>query len=147
MRLWAPEILSNETPRRGAGVVERGGLENRCGCKPTQGSNPCLSAIKYLKTMIYYIFFYLPIYLNIKNKSSCWTPILLDFLGSSGVQGSMECPHPSAKCILFIATPQIPFCKPSCIRMSQARKIVWRVLPVPYLKEIDARHFSWPFPP
>ena len=32
-------------PRRGAGVVERGGLENRCGCKPTQGSNPCLSAI------------------------------------------------------------------------------------------------------
>ena len=31
-------------PRRGAGVVERGGLENRCGCKPTQGSNPCLSA-------------------------------------------------------------------------------------------------------
>ena len=32
-------------PRRGAGAVERGGLENRCGCKPTQGSNPCLSAI------------------------------------------------------------------------------------------------------
>ena len=32
------------SPRRGAGVVERGGLENRCGCKPTQGSNPCLSA-------------------------------------------------------------------------------------------------------
>ena len=30
--------------RRGAGAVERGGLENRCGCKPTQGSNPCLSA-------------------------------------------------------------------------------------------------------
>ncbi len=30
--------------RRDAGVVERGGLENRCGCKPTQGSNPCLSA-------------------------------------------------------------------------------------------------------
>ncbi len=25
-------------------MVERGGLENRCGCKPTQGSNPCLSA-------------------------------------------------------------------------------------------------------
>jgi hypothetical protein len=30
--------------RRGAGVVERGGLENRCGRKSTQGSNPCLSA-------------------------------------------------------------------------------------------------------
>ena len=28
-------------------MVERGGLENRCGCKPTQGSNPCLSAIKF----------------------------------------------------------------------------------------------------
>ena len=31
--------------RRGAGVVERGGLENRCGCKLTEGSNPSLSAI------------------------------------------------------------------------------------------------------
>ena len=30
--------------RRDAGVVERGGLENRCGGDPTQGSNPCLSA-------------------------------------------------------------------------------------------------------
>ncbi len=25
-------------------MVERGGLEHRCGRKPTQGSNPCLSA-------------------------------------------------------------------------------------------------------
>ncbi len=25
-------------------MVERGGLENRCGRKSTQGSNPCLSA-------------------------------------------------------------------------------------------------------
>ncbi len=31
--------------RRGAGVVERGGLENRCAFTGTQGSNPCLSAI------------------------------------------------------------------------------------------------------
>jgi hypothetical protein len=31
--------------RRGAGVVDRGGLENRCGCKVTEGSNPSLSAI------------------------------------------------------------------------------------------------------
>ena len=43
-------------PRRGAGVVERGGLENRCGRKSTQGSNPCLSAIfqfwpKYRKNL------------------------------------------------------------------------------------------------
>ena len=30
--------------RRGAGVVERDGLENRCGRKPTEGSNPSLSA-------------------------------------------------------------------------------------------------------
>jgi hypothetical protein len=31
-------------PRRDAGAVERGGLENRCGCKPTEGSNPSPSA-------------------------------------------------------------------------------------------------------
>ena len=31
-------------PWRGAGVVERGGLENRCPFTGTQGSNPCLSA-------------------------------------------------------------------------------------------------------
>ena len=30
--------------RRGAGAVERGGLENRCGFAPTVGSNPTLSA-------------------------------------------------------------------------------------------------------
>lgn len=44
----APRVCAQyhaaRSPRRGAGVVERGGLENRCGCKPTQGSNPCLSA-------------------------------------------------------------------------------------------------------
>jgi hypothetical protein len=32
--------------RRGAGVVERGGLENRWGLTALQGSNPCLSARK-----------------------------------------------------------------------------------------------------
>ena len=32
--------------RRGARVVDRGGLENRCTCKGTVGSNPTLSAIK-----------------------------------------------------------------------------------------------------
>ncbi len=31
--------------RRGAGVVERGGLENRCAGNSTQSSNLCLSAI------------------------------------------------------------------------------------------------------
>ncbi len=31
--------------RRGAGVVERGGLENRCALTSTEGSNPSLSAI------------------------------------------------------------------------------------------------------
>src|SRR5690606_31691807 len=30
--------------RRGAGVVERGGLENRCALTGTEGSNPSLSA-------------------------------------------------------------------------------------------------------
>ena len=33
------------TLRRDAGVVERGGLENRCARERTQGSNPCPSAI------------------------------------------------------------------------------------------------------
>src|SRR5690606_32512738 len=32
-------------PRRGAGAVERGGLENRCARERTVGSNPTLSAI------------------------------------------------------------------------------------------------------
>lgn len=32
--------------RRGAGVVDRGGLENRCTRKGTEGSNPSLSATK-----------------------------------------------------------------------------------------------------
>ncbi len=31
--------------RRGGRVVECGGLENRCGGNPTEGSNPSLSAI------------------------------------------------------------------------------------------------------
>ena len=31
-------------PRRGAGVVDRDGLENRCACKRTVGSNPTPSA-------------------------------------------------------------------------------------------------------
>jgi hypothetical protein len=33
--------------RTDAGVVERGGLENRCASNGTQGSNPCLSANFY----------------------------------------------------------------------------------------------------
>jgi hypothetical protein len=31
-------------PRRGARVADRGGLENRCACERTVGSNPTLSA-------------------------------------------------------------------------------------------------------
>ena len=31
--------------RRGAGAADRAGLENRCGRKPTEGSNPSLSAL------------------------------------------------------------------------------------------------------
>ena len=36
--------------RRGAGVVERGGLENRCAFIGTEGSNPSLSAKNALTT-------------------------------------------------------------------------------------------------
>ena len=48
-RLSAPRT----SLRRGAGVVDRGGLENRCSCKRTVGSNPTLSAIFLIKSMIY----------------------------------------------------------------------------------------------
>ena len=34
----------DKTNWKGAGVVDRGGLENRCTLAGTQGSNPCLSA-------------------------------------------------------------------------------------------------------
>ncbi len=37
--------LRRPMTRRGGRVVECGGLENRCRFAPTQGSNPCLSAI------------------------------------------------------------------------------------------------------
>ena len=37
-------------PRKDAGVVDRGGLENRCAFLRTQGSNPCLSAITKIET-------------------------------------------------------------------------------------------------
>ncbi len=36
----------DKTNWKGAGVVDRGGLENRCTLAGTQGSNPCLSAKK-----------------------------------------------------------------------------------------------------
>ena len=38
--------------RKDAGVVDRGGLENRCALTGTQGSNPCLSANKQIKTAV-----------------------------------------------------------------------------------------------
>ncbi|MDE6468524.1 MAG: hypothetical protein K2L28_06460, partial [Muribaculaceae bacterium] len=34
------------------GVVDRGGLENRCTLAGTQGSNPCLSAKKELQALL-----------------------------------------------------------------------------------------------
>ena len=40
----ASKNILQTAQRRGAGVVERGGLENRCARERTQGSNPCLSA-------------------------------------------------------------------------------------------------------
>lgn len=33
-------------------MVERGGLENRCGGDPTQGSNPCLSATCFNESVL-----------------------------------------------------------------------------------------------
>ena len=47
-RTGAPFNGIDQSPkdvRTDAGVVERGGLENRCARERTQGSNPCLSAI------------------------------------------------------------------------------------------------------
>ena len=46
-RTGAPFYGTDQSPkdvRTDAGVVERGGLENRCASNGTQGSNPCLSA-------------------------------------------------------------------------------------------------------
>ena len=43
-------IANRKRPRKGAGVVDRGGLENRCTLAGTQGSNPCLSANAQVKT-------------------------------------------------------------------------------------------------
>ena len=42
-----PRLPGSSDPnlRRGAGAVERGGLENRCARERTEGSNPSLSAI------------------------------------------------------------------------------------------------------
>jgi hypothetical protein len=41
---FPPRIPGPTISRRGAGVVDRGGLENRCARKRTVGSNPTLSA-------------------------------------------------------------------------------------------------------
>jgi tRNA(Arg) A34 adenosine deaminase TadA len=43
----------NSVSRKGAGVDDRGGLENRCSRKVTQGSNPCPSAktLKVFQTL------------------------------------------------------------------------------------------------
>ena len=43
---------SANNPRKGAGVVDRGGLENRCTLAGTQGSNPCLSANIQVKSAV-----------------------------------------------------------------------------------------------
>ena len=54
LRRGGPGVVSLRTRqfafdvRRGAGVVERGGLENRCALTRTEGSNPSLSAILQL---------------------------------------------------------------------------------------------------
>ena len=37
---------------RGAGVADRGGLENRCSLRATVGSNPTLSALNFAKNII-----------------------------------------------------------------------------------------------
>jgi hypothetical protein len=44
--------------RRGARVADRGGLENRCACKRTVGSNPTLSAIKFVSSCFTHLFGY-----------------------------------------------------------------------------------------
>ena len=47
-------------------MVEWGGLENRCACKRTQGSNPCLSA-KYFIDIVALIFQKPPIALFLQS--------------------------------------------------------------------------------
>lgn len=43
--------------RKDAGVVDRGGLENRCTLAGTQGSNPCLSAKRSCKSQDLWLLF------------------------------------------------------------------------------------------
>src|SRR5262249_44997431 len=45
VRALEPRAPLRGPPRRGARAVDRGGLENRCACKGTVGSNPTPSAI------------------------------------------------------------------------------------------------------
>ena len=59
---------------RGAGAVERGGLENRCTRKRTEGSNPSLSAI-YRR--LRYI-------LRRCSMAAVWTFLTLRFVRSVG---------------------------------------------------------------
>ena len=41
-------------PGKDAGVVDRGGLENRCALTGTQGSNPCLSANRAAARLLFF---------------------------------------------------------------------------------------------
>ena len=59
-RLHKPPLMTSfraprasAQPRRGAGVVERGGLENRCTLAGTVGSNPTLSATYFHQHIVF----------------------------------------------------------------------------------------------
>jgi hypothetical protein len=46
-------------------VVDRDGLENRCACKRTVGSNPTLSAILFHETFVLLVFYLTDSFLSI----------------------------------------------------------------------------------
>ena len=80
-------------------MVERGGLENRCACKRTEGSNPSLSAILPLQCMTIVA----PIVSDKPNsqwyRNGVYLPIVLPFVLPAslttgkmlGIQRLLEC--------------------------------------------------------
>ena len=63
--------------RRGAGVVERGGLENRCAFMGTEGSNPSLSAKSELQAFMFHLLSHCRVLFVYENNLGNWVSVSL----------------------------------------------------------------------
>ena len=61
--------VSSRTKRRGAGVVERGGPENRCARKGTVSSNLTPAALNGILDLV------IPVLPETKSEKTCWGAI------------------------------------------------------------------------